>query len=106
MNLWKMARGDVFALREGAAEEQQRGNPLQAALLLFLAGERGRALVLAASENSDYPLMETGRGRFKDRLVAAKSYRDFATLSRYYFGAEADVKQFLANQGTSGASLG
>lgn len=99
MDAVKMARGDKEALREGAKEELQKRNRLQASLLRFLAGDRVEALELAAQGDGGYPVMETDRKRFIERIRDAKSRTDITYLSRYYFGADADIQQFMSNCG-------
>lgn len=99
MNTEKMARGDKEALREGATEELQAGNRLQASLLYYLAGDRMQALELTVQDGGAYPLMETDKKRFVERLRDAKSRTDITYLARYYFGAEADIEQFMQNCG-------
>jgi hypothetical protein len=99
MDAIKMAQGDSEALREGAREELGVGNRLQASLLYFLAGDRMQALELAVQDGGAYPLMETDRKRLIERLRDAKSRTDITYLARYYFGAEADIEQFMQNCG-------
>lgn len=93
----KMTQGDREALREGAAEELRHGNRLQAGLLYFLAGDKAEALELASKDGGGYPVMETDRKRFVERLRDAKSRTDITYLSRYYFGADANVGRFMKN---------
>ena len=95
----KMSQGESTALREGAAEELRRGNRLQAGLLYFLAGDRAEALELASKDGGGYPVMETDRKRFVERLRDAKSRTDITYLSRYYFGADANIPRFMKNCG-------
>ena len=99
MDALMMAQGDKQALREGAKEELSAGNRLQASLLYFLAGDRMQALELTVQDGGAYPLMETDKKRFVERLRDAKSRTDITYLARYYFGAEANIAQFMNNCG-------
>jgi len=99
MDFAKMARGNVRALRDGAEEELANGNRLQASLLFFLAGDKRKALELAVQDDGAYPLMETQRGLFVDRLKNADNRTEITYLARYYFGADANISRFMRNVG-------
>ena len=99
MDTKKMADGDVPALRAGAEAELADGNRLQASLLYFLAGDKTQALELAVLNGGAYPVMETSRQQFVKRLMNADNRIEITYLSRYYFGADADIQAFMVNLG-------